>query len=489
MSNKNIKIDEIKNEISYYVEITGTEWENLIKKEKEEQIKNLKIDGFRKGKVPANLVNKYIKDEQILHRAYVKYYENNVEKIFLELRKENDRTIALDPSIKMEAISNSELKFTIIFPLDVNEQNIKLDKSKAKLKLEKVSDKEVEQSLIDQLEKVALLMPLSKKDKTQIGDTITLNYKGFVKNEAFEGGEAENYELKLGSKTFIEGFEEQLLDKQIGYKGEIKVTFPKKYPVKNLAGNEAEFKVEILDAKRPENTKLSEDSIKSIKTYGNASTLAEAKTNQKIFLELSKLNLSLSKFISELIQDIKTNSKLIISEKIVNFYASKKKEELEKQLKTQKIHLDEYIKILGRSAEEFNQMIKDEEKENLLSSYIGSALSKSVQADDIKILEEDINNILYLQSFTTGMPIDLIKTFINNDNIKKQIEDQIKANKLDEKILSKYDSKGFEEYKKTFENVLNLIKKIVDDNTKKEEASKEEKKTSSKKATAKKETK
>ncbi len=175
-------------------------------------------------------------------------YNVFADEIFEEVKKQHENVLQNAVLLELPVLAEESSVIKIEFPLLPDLSNIKLDESiKTKVSKLKVTEADIDEYLNQLLSKNALVLPLDKKDKTKLGDVVTLKYKGFVNNEPFEGGEADSFDLKLGSKTFIDTFEDQLVGKTVGWKGEVNVTFPENYAVPTLKGQPAVFECEILE--------------------------------------------------------------------------------------------------------------------------------------------------------------------------------------------------------------------------------------------------
>ncbi|BAW18325.1 trigger factor [Mycoplasmopsis bovigenitalium] len=447
MAKKNIVIDEKKVEIRKTIELKDEQWSKLHEKALQNLVKNLKIDGFRKGKVPADIAKKYISKPQAFENALNSYLSTNLKDIFEELKKENDRVIATQPNINVIEITDEKVVFEVAYPLDVDLSKIKLDGVKVKFELPKVTEKDVEEYIDEKLKETSLQTPLKATQKTKFGDTVTLNYKGFVNNEPFDGGQAEGFELKLGSKTFIDTFEDQLVDKKVGYKGEVVVTFPEKYPVDKLAGQKATFEVEIVAAKRPEETKLTEDNIFVLRA-GQAKTIEEAKDVIKWVITNNEIEISLNKYIEEFANEVLKNNEININEIFVHHQVEEKRKQVIQQLKQQGIKFEDYLKILDKNEKEFNELVFKEEKQSISFTLVAQHLLKSV-VESKEVSKEEIEQWAAITSMSSGLPTSFLTGFFMQDeNNKRQITERILEKRAFVAFVKSQDEKSGEKLEK-----------------------------------------
>lgn len=424
MADKLIHIDEEKVEIKKLIKVDEKQWAPLIKKAKDDLVKNLKIDGFRKGKVPADQASKYISDAKVFESAFEAYLKESINSIYTELKEVCPRIVPTQPEIRVKKIDKDVLEFEVVYPLESDLSSLKFEKVKTKFELPKITKKDIDKYIENKLKEVAVKLPLEKGQKTQNGDTVTLDYKGFVDGVEFDGGYAKNFELKLGSKTFIDTFEDQLLDKEVGYKGEVVVTFPKEYPVDKLANKKATFQVEILKAVRPEATKLSDENLYALRA-GQAKNETEARDVLKWILLNNKIEVALNTFIEKYTTETLDNNDVKINDMFVHYQVEQRKKEIVDQLKQQDIKFSEYLNILDKSEEQFKELVFKEEKKSIAFSLIAQHLLKEVSKEE-DATQDEINTWANITSMSTGLPtVFLTGFFMTDENNKNQITSRI----------------------------------------------------------------
>ena len=229
----------------FTIEINGKEWEEALDKAFQKAVKNVKIDGFRKGKAPKDIfLKKYGKEslyleaaDIVLPDAYSKMLEDH-----------KDEELVAQPDITLKTIDDKKVVFNFVL---TTRPEVKLGKYKGlKVKKEKVeaTEDEINATIEQMRSRYAEVMP-KENGKVEDGDTAIIDFEGFKDGKAFDGGKGENYSLKIGSHTFIPGFEEQLIGMKNGEEKEIEVTFPEDYHSEELKGQKATFKVKINDVK------------------------------------------------------------------------------------------------------------------------------------------------------------------------------------------------------------------------------------------------
>ncbi|MBP3831510.1 MAG: trigger factor, partial [Clostridia bacterium] len=276
----NCKVEKTKNanEVKLEITIEAEKFDNAIKKVYFQSAKYFNIPGFRKGKAPQNIVEKYYGKEIFYEDAFNEVVPAEYEKAL----NENKIDAVSKPQIDVVTMEKGQdLVFTAIVQ---TKPEAKLKKYKG-IEIEKieynVKDQDIENELKDMQDKNSRLITVDDRP-AQNDDTAIIDFEGFVDGVAFDGGKGENYNLVLGSHSFIEGFEDQVVGMKIGEEKEINVTFPKEYFSKNLAGKPATFKVKLNELKKKELPKLDDEFAKDVSEFD---TLKELKQSIKEKLE------------------------------------------------------------------------------------------------------------------------------------------------------------------------------------------------------------
>lgn len=471
-NNKKFTIDEKKSELVYTLEINGKEWEKLYADAKAKEVKNIKIPGFRPGKAPQHEIEKRVNPLSVASEAVDQYWRNNHDRLKEELLKENKR-IAFIPKMNLKDLDPKKgATLEITFPLLPDFEKIQIKSPKTKFELIKIEKKDIEDWIAQQLEKNALLLPLKKDEKTKAGDTVTIDYKGFIKDEPFDGGEAQGFDLKLGSHTFIDTFEDQLIGKKIGWKGEVKVTFPKEYAVEKLKGQPATFEVEIKDAKRREKVELTDKNFGTVRLarMSEAKNAAEVKKEVQLLLEIGALDESIENYFNELVEEFDKKNDFIIHKTFVEDDVKKSLSELESNLKQQKIKLHEYLELLGQTKEQLMDLLAKDHSSKVKKQTISTEIVKQVKPEFDK--DKFAFRILSL-AYNTGLDTKFIEdTFFDEKGETRSginAMDTLKTFIIIEKVLEKFDKNGFATYLKSKEALSKELDKRVKAYTKKRE--------------------
>ncbi|MGY5139723.1 trigger factor [Mycoplasmopsis gallinarum] len=431
-----------KAQVVVNVKLNKEEWQKLRAEAKKELAKKVKIKGFRPGKAPQNLIDAAISAGEISSRAMDNYVRTNYNEFFALAKAEYDRTLG-QPSLEIVKLSDAEAEFNLNFVADIDPATINLENVKTKLEFNIDLDKRVEETIEGQLKRNALLLPIAEEEVTKLGDTLTLNYKGYVNNEAFEGGEAEGFDLVLGSKTFIDTFEDQLVGKKVNDDVKVVVTFPKEYQVSHLAGKEAEFDVKIVAAKRPEEIKLTEENVSLLGLGEEVKTPEEARRVLKLILARTILLSDANIFVDKVIDEVIKNNKFVFNESIVNWQVEKRFNELNGMLKNQKIKLEEYLSLIGQDEKQLKELLAKEEIARLEQAVVVQKILNEVKPS-LEITDNDYDLQYRLQSLQIPMTAYQVKNIAaSNEAVKKQIASTIENEKVIELIVKKFDEKGY----------------------------------------------
>lgn len=442
---KTITVDSKKQEIKKEIHLVGKEWKDLCSQAKKEIAKTLKVDGYRPGHIPENIVNQKVSIADIVSKVVELKNHDWTKEAFDEAKKENKNTLPV-PHLEINAFSEDEFSGAIVFPLSNDLSKLDFKKLGIKYSEVKPTDKDVEEMIQKTLEQQALLLPLKDNEKTQNGDTVKINYKGFIGDEPFEGGEANNYDLKLGSMTFIEGFEEQLMDKKTGWKGEINVNFPKNYGVTKLANKKATFEVEIVEAKRPEKVELTEDKLNLFRAYG-VKTVKELKANLALKNKYSKLLEGMENFLDDVISKAYEKNDFEVNDVFLEERIKNSKQKVIDNLKKNKIKYNEYLQLLGQTDEQFMKVIKETEaKEAKRGFIINELVSRYKEA--VKLNDDDINFFKNAMGLTLGFPYSILEQFLfnNKEQFEERLQPEMKDIILKELILKDLDKAGYDKY-------------------------------------------
>ena len=414
----NCKVEKTEkaNEVKLEITIEAEKFENAIKKVYFQNAKYFNIPGFRKGKAPMNIVEKYY-GAQIF---YEDAFNDVATEGYDEALKENKIEAVSRPEVDIiQMEKGKDLIFTAVVQ---TKPEVKLGKYKGieipKVEY-KVDKKDVDHELGHMQEHNSRLISIDDRP-VEKGDITVIDFEGFVDGVAFEGGKAEGHELEIGSGAFIPGFEDQLVGMKIDEEKEIKVTFPKEYFSKDLAGKEATFKVKLHEIKRKELPNLDDEFAKDVSEFD---TLKELEASIKERLE--KDNAQKAKYETEeaAIKAVCDKSKVEIPSGMVDMEVDHMIQDINQRLSYQGLKLEQYLKMIGKTEEEVRKEYEPQAIEAIKSRLTLEAVRK---AEKIEATDEEINAKLEEMAKNYGKKVEEIS---DNENLKDYIKEGIESEK------------------------------------------------------------
>lgn len=371
-------------------------------------VKQVQAPGFRKGKMPRQMFEKMYGVEALYNDALdfilPEAYANAVEEAGIE---PIDR-----PEIDIEQMEKGkELIFNAVVTL---KPEVKLGEYKG-LEVTRqeteVTDEEIEEQLKDR-QKAFAEMVVKEDGSIEDGDTVTLDFEGFVDGEAFEGGKAEQYDLEIGSGSFIPGFEEQLVGLKQGEEKDVEVTFPEEYHAAELAGKPAVFKVTIHEIKAKEVPELDDELAKEIDEEVDSLDALRAKLKETTSEE--KKTASETALRDDLVEAAARNAEVDIPEVMVTTEVDRMMGEFEQRLQMQGMNLELYFQFSGQDEEALRTQMQDDAQNRVRVSLVLEAIGK---AENVEVAEEDINAELEKMSEQFGMEIEQIKNTLGGTSM------------------------------------------------------------------------
>ena len=365
----------------FTIEINGKEWEEALDKAFQKAVKNVKIDGFRKGKAPKDIfLKKYGKEslyleaaDIVLPDAYSKMLEDH-----------KDEELVAQPDITLKTIDDKKVVFNFVL---TTKPEVKLGKYKGlKVKKEKVeaTEDEINATIEQMRSRYAEVMP-KENGKVEDGDTAIIDFEGFKDGKAFDGGKGENYSLKIGSHTFIPGFEEQLIGMKNGEEKEIEVTFPEDYHSEELKGQKATFKVKINDVKTTVIPEIGEEFFEDLGMEG-VNSLETLKEEIKTHILARKEMDSENKFIDDLLDKVCEGLKVEIPEVMTEEEVTRILKQYEENLKMQGLTLQQFYQFTNSDEAALREQMKEEANKRILSRF---ALEEIAKAEHIEVTDEE----------------------------------------------------------------------------------------------------
>ena len=407
-----VKVETLeKNMAKLVIEVPAEELEKALQAAYNKNKKHISIPGFRKGKVPRQMVEKMYGPgffyEDAANMLIPVEYEKAANECGLELVSR--------PVIDIEQIEKGK---PFIFTAEVAvKPEVTLGEYKglevAKTDVE-VSEEEVAAELEKEREKNA--RTISVEDRAvENGDMIMLDFEGFVNGVAFDGGKGENYPLTIGSNAFIPGFEEQLVGAKIGEDVEVNVTFPEEYQAPELAGCAATFKCKVNEIKVKELPELDDDFAQDVSKFD---TLAEYKEDVKAKLAANKADAAKRAKEDAVIEKIIENAQMDIPEAMIDTQARQLVDEFAQRIQSQGLSFEQYLQFTGMNLDTALEQMKPRAVERIQSRLVLEAV---VKAENIEVSDEDVKAEIAKMAETYKMDADKLAE-IMSDEEKKQMK-------------------------------------------------------------------
>ncbi len=401
-------------------------WTSAINKEVTKASKDIKIKGFRPGKAPKSEVLKNLNMPQVLYYAAINI-SNQMLKEVLDSKEFDEADIDAypTPSLEIEKIDEKELVILYVFYAFPSATVGDYKKMKVDIITPEVTDKEVDEELQRMLSKEK--MYVKKDGPIAKGDAAIFDFNGFIDNKEFPGGKADNYQLEIGSETFIPGFEDQMIGLKAGEEKSLHLTFPKDYHARDFAGKEVVFEVKVHEVKSVKTPKLDDNFVASL-NFGEVKTVQGLKDyiKQNIFRfktqEANQQNvMSVNKALVEITKIDEIPSIIIDDE------AKKIKTQLEQRLMQMGIRLEDYAKMTGKTIEDFEKEIKEQAKNNII---VYAALEKIADVEKVKVTDKEIDEKYEEIAKIYHQPIEDVKKTVDKDLLSELLLNELTIQKV-----------------------------------------------------------
>ena len=368
-----------KNVHEVEITIDGKEWETILDKSFKKKVKDVKIDGFRKGNIPKDV---YIKKMGI-ESLYMDAVDMAVQPAYSKALKDNEYKPVIEPAVDVKGIDKDKVtfKFTI-----VEKPEIKLGAyTKLGIKKDaiKVSKKEIDEE-IDNLRTKFAEIVVKKDGKVKEKDTAVINFKGYVDGKELEGGTGENYPLEIGSHTFIPGFEEGLVGMKVDEEKSLDLEFPKDY-VKELAGKKVKFDVKIVEIKERVLPKIDKDLFEDL-GFKDVKTKEEFEEKIKSQLEEAKQAKADEEYAEKCLDKAASNMKVDINEEIIDDEVHHMIHQFEHQLANQGLNIEQYYQFTNTTHEDLHKKMEGEATKRVQYRYL---LESVIEKEKIEISDKE----------------------------------------------------------------------------------------------------
>ena len=385
--------------------------------------KDAKVDGFRKGHVPADVLEKKFKKEiegEILNHIISEEYRKAVE--------ENNLSPIAD--IKLEKYENNEDNVEVVFTIPVlpeinlgDYKSVKVEKEALDVNDEKVNAEiEIMRSNAGKLKEVA------DDEAAQDKDVTNINFEGFIDGEAFDGGKAEGFDLTLGSKSFIDTFEDQIIGHKKGDEFDVNVTFPEEYHAENLKGKPAVFKVKVNSIKRKEEAELNEDLAKEL-GYDSVEDLKTKTRENLIKREEARIeNEYRGKVVDAVVDTVNFEIPEAVVEREIQFQINR----FAQQLQMQGMSLNQYFEMTGQDIEKMRESIKESAEKSVKRDLV---LTEIAKAENVQATEEEVNAELDRTALMYGMDREGLIAEVRKSGNYARFIDEIKYQIINRKTV------------------------------------------------------
>ncbi|PIC57842.1 trigger factor [Sporosarcina sp. P12(2017)] len=380
-------------------------------------VKKVQAPGFRKGKMPRKMFNKMYGEESLYNDAI----DIVLPGAYSAAVDEADVDPIAAPEIDIEKLEKGEpVVFTAVVALKPEVTLGEYKGLEVTRQAVEVTVEEVDAQLEQRTEALAEMV-VKEDGVVENGDTATIDFEGFANGEAFEGGQSENYELEVGSGSFIPGFEEQVVGMKTGEEKEIEITFPEEYHATELAGKPAIFKVKVNEIKSKEVPELDDELAKEIDE--SVSSVEELRTKLKEEAEEVKKNDSETALRDDLVEQAASNAEMEIPQAMIDSETDRMMQDFEQRLQMQGMNLDLYFQFSGQD----EQTLRDQMKDDALSRVRVSLTLEAIgAAEKVEVPEEEVNAELEKMSEQFGMDVEQIKTTLGGTSV---LENDLRFNK------------------------------------------------------------
>ena len=407
-----LQVEKLENNMAKLtIEVPADDLEKALQSAYMKQKNKIAMPGFRKGKVPRQMIEKMYGPEIFYDDAA----NALIPKAYSEAYDECDLEIVSRPEINIVQIEKGK---SFIFTADVaTKPEVKLGEYKG-LEVDKVStrvtQKEVDAKIQEEAEKNAREVVVTDRAVAD-GDEVILDFEGFVDGEAFEGGKGENYPLTIGSGSFIPGFEEQLVGAEAEKEVEVKVTFPEDYHAEELKGKEAVFKCTVHEIKAKELPELDDEFASEVSEFD---TLDELKADIKAKIKEQKVNDGKRAQEDAAVDAIIESAKMDLPEAMVDTQARQMLDEFAQRMQQQGLTLDQYMQFTGMTADKMMDELRPQAEKRIKTRLVLEAIAK---AENIEITDEKLDEEIAKMAEAYQMEADKLKSFMG-DKEKEQMK-------------------------------------------------------------------
>ena len=397
------------------IEVSAEEVEKALQAAYLKERSKISLPGFRKGKVPRQMIEKMYGPEVFYDEAA----NHMISEAYGKAYDECELEIVSQPKVEITQLEKGK---PFIFTAEVAvKPEVTLGEYKG-LKVDKVStrvtQKEVDEEIQKELERNARTVDVTDR-AIQDKDQVTLDFEGFVDGKAFEGGKGEKYPLTIGSGAFIPGFEDQLIGAEIGKEVEVSVTFPEDYQAKELAGKDAVFKCTVHGIKAKELPELDDEFVSDVSD--KSETVDDYRAEIKAKIKERKENEGKQKREDQSVEQAVENAQIDLPEPMIDLQARQMADDLARRIMQQGMSMEQYFQFTGLTEEKMMEEFRPQAEKRIRTRLVLEAV---VAAENIEVSDERLEEELQKMADSYQMEVDKLREFMG-DNEKKQMKDDI----------------------------------------------------------------
>lgn len=393
------------NIVEISLEATREELEAALKQSYEKNKGKFQIQGFRKGKVPYKLVVQYY-GEGVLYDDAIEFIASPA---YVAAVKENDLKVVSRPDLSISEIGENGMKYSLTVTVKPEVKLGKFEGVEVPYELKETTDETVAEELNRMLKRNASLEEVKDRAVAD-GDTAVIDYEGFKGGVAFEGGKGENYSLKIGSKSFIPGFEEQIIGHNVGEEFTIEVKFPEEYHSEELKGADATFNVKIHTIKTEKLPELDDEFAKDVSEFD---TIDELKADIRKKQEDAATKVAKSTFENAVVTAVSENAEVDIPDCMVETELEQMISEQNSRMSQQGIKLEMYLQYVGQTMDEYKESLKPVAKIRVKSNLVIEQIAKDLKVEST---QEDYDKEIETMAESYKMKKEDIAKSLGEDN-------------------------------------------------------------------------
>lgn len=411
-----MKATQVSNDngvVKFNIEFTADEFSDALNKAYLANRGKFTIDGFRKGKAPRKIIENYYGEDIFYDEALNGLLENG----YFDAIKEMELEVISQPTIDAPEVKKGEpvvISGTVqVFPeFEVkNYKGLEIEKFETK-----IGDKEVQDEL-ERVQKSQARMESVEDRKSELGDTVIIDFEGSVDGEVFSGGTAENFELKLGSGQFIDGFEDQLVGKEPGEDVDVEVTFPGDYHAEELAGKPALFKCKVHEIKKEILPEIDDELASDVSDF---ETLDEYKKDLAVKLQEQADGRDLAMMKDRALEKLYEENEVEAPEVMINNELENMLYDMNQNLAMQGLNLNQYMEWMGKSIDDLKEEAKPEAEKRIKTRLL---LKNIIRMENIDVDDAEVEDLIKEFGEQYGMTVDQVKEMAGSDTVAYFKED------------------------------------------------------------------